>query len=132
MSALRQIQTNAAWVVEHFGRQSGIEPFAYTPESVAYLDEFLDRQRAIVTASEASINKFVSTLGSYLGECILATYGGEWIESPQGLSIHIHTPTQFHVLFPFHKVHKRIVNGMEDSLGFYFAEFLPQVLASEE
>jgi hypothetical protein len=132
MSVLEQIRTNAAWVTENFGPKSGIVPFAYTTESVGFLDKFLDRQRAIVTASEVSINKFVHLLGAYLGECIIAKYGGQWIESSEGLAIHIRTPTHLHVLQPFHKVHQRIVNGAEDNLRFYFAEFIPQVLASQE
>jgi hypothetical protein len=38
MSTVQQIRENAAWVAEHLGTQSGIEPFAYTAESVHYLD----------------------------------------------------------------------------------------------
>jgi hypothetical protein len=131
VSQLQQVRANAAWVAENFGKQSGIEPFAHTPESVEYLDSFLERQDAMVKTSEASVNKFVGLFGAYLGECIIATYGGEWQESPQGLAIAIQSRTQHHTLQPFHKVYKRITNGSEDSLGFYFAEFIPQVLASE-
>lgn len=57
MSQLQQLRSNAAWVAENFGKQSGIEPS--------------------------------------------------------------------------HKVYKWIVNGREDHLGFYFAEFISRVLASE-
>jgi hypothetical protein len=88
---LQQIRANAAWVVESIGKQSGIEPFAYTAESVDYLEQFLVRQEAVVKASELSINKYVHLLGAYLGESILANYGGEWQESPQGLAIFIQT-----------------------------------------
>jgi hypothetical protein len=131
MSQLQQIKANAAFVAEKFGKQSGIEPFTNTPESVAYLDAFLDRQAAIVKASEDSVNRFVSLLGAYLGECILATYGGRWQESDQGLSIVIQAGGKVHLLQPFHKVYKRIANGSEDSLAFYFSEFIPHVLAAE-
>jgi hypothetical protein len=131
MSQLQQVRANAAWVAENFGKQSGIEPFAHTAGSIDYLDAFLERQEALVKASGESVNRFVSLLGAYLGECIIANYGGEWLESPQGLAIRIHTKTQIHFLQPFHKVYKRIANGSEDSLGFYFSEFIPRVLASE-
>ena len=47
MSALQQIRWNAAWVAENIGKQSGIEPFAYTAESVRYLEQFLVRQEAL-------------------------------------------------------------------------------------
>jgi hypothetical protein len=131
MSPLQQIRANAAWVAESFGKQSGIEPFAYTAESVDYLDQFLERQGASVKASALSVNKFVHLLGAYLGECIIANYGGEWQESPQGAAVFIRTKTQAHWLLPFHKVYERITNGSEDNLRFYFSEFIPRVLASE-
>jgi hypothetical protein len=89
------------------------------------------RHEDVVKASPLSINKYVHLFGSYLGECILANYGGEWQESPQGLAIFIRTKTQAHWLQPFHKVYKRITNGNEDNLGFYFSNFIPQVLAWE-
>jgi hypothetical protein len=127
---LQQIRANAAWVVENIGKESGIEPFAYTAESVDYLEQFLVRQEAVVKASPLSINKYVHLLGAYLGECILANYGGEWQESPQGLAIFIQTKTRAHWLHPFHKVYKRITNGREDHLGYHFSKFIPQVLAS--
>jgi hypothetical protein len=129
MSAFQQIRANAAWVADNFGKQSGIEPFAYTDESVAYLDDFLDRQADVVKASEGSVNKFVSLLGAYLGECIIAKYGGEWQESPQGLFIRIRSGKQHCILQPFQKVYKRIANGTEDNLASYFTHFIPQVLA---
>jgi hypothetical protein len=132
MSAFQQIRANAAWVAENFGKQSGIEPFAHSAESVAYLDAFLDRQAAVVNASEASVNKFVSLLGAYLGECIIAKYGGEWQESPQGLFISIRSGKQHYILQPFQKVYKRIANGTEDSLGSYFADFIPRVMAQRQ
>jgi hypothetical protein len=130
MSPLQQIRENAAWVAENLGKQSGIEPFAYTAESVDYLEQFLGSQEASVKASGLSVNKFVHLLGAYLGECIIANYGGGWQESPQGLAVLIRAETRAHWLQPFHKVYKRITNGSEDHLGFYFSEFIPQVLAS--
>src|SRR5579884_3549863 len=56
---LQQIHQNAAWVAENIGKQSGIEPFAYTAESVDYLEQFLVRQEAMVKASQLGINKYV-------------------------------------------------------------------------
>ena len=78
--------------------------------------------------SDASINKFVSLLGAYLGETIIATYGGEWQETPNGIGIAVSTSSHVHFLQPFHKVHKRIVNGAEDNLSVYFNQLIPMVL----
>src|SRR5262245_23591040 len=130
MSPLQQIRWNAAWVAENIGKQSGIEPFAYTAESVHYLEQFLARQEASVKASGLSVNRYVHLLGAYLGECIIANYGGAWQESPEG-AICIRTEARAHWLQPFDKVYRRITNGREDDLGRYFSEFIPQLLASE-
>lgn len=89
------------------------------------------RREALVKASELSVNKYVHLLGAYLGECIIANYGGEWQESPEGLAICIRTKVQAHRLSPFLKIHKRIINSSEDDLRLYFSEFIPQVLASD-
>jgi hypothetical protein len=131
MSPAQQIRENAAWVAEHIGKQSGIEPFAYTAESVRYLDQFLARQEASVKSSGLSVNKYVHLLGAYLGECIIANYGGQWQESPEGPAVCIRTRAQAHWLRPFHEVYQRITNGGEDDLGRYFSEFIPRSLASE-
>jgi len=130
MSAIPQIKANAAWVIDNFGPQSGIDPFAYTPASIEYVDGFLQRQEAMVRASDASINKFVGLLGAYLGEAIIAKYGGEWQEKPNGIGIEIRTGSHVHFLQPFHKVHKRIVNGIEENLHAYFNQFIPAVIAT--
>lgn len=130
MPPLQQIRWNAAWVAENIGKRSGIEPFAYTAESIHYVERFLACQEALVKASGLSVNKYVHLLGAYLGECIIANYGGAWQESPEG-AICIRTKTQAHWLQPFRKVHQRITNGPEDDLGLYFSEFIPRLLASE-
>src|SRR5262249_15799247 len=119
-----------SWVAENIGKQSGIEPFAYTAESVHHLEQFLVCQEALVKASGLSVNKYVHLLGAYLGECIIANYGGEWQGAPEG-AICLRTKTQAHWLQPFDNVSKRITNGSADDLGLYFSEFIPQLLASE-
>lgn len=129
MSPLQQIRENAAWVAENLGRQSGVDPFAYTAESVEYLDRFLEGQQAQVKASALSVNKFVHLLGAYLGECIIAVYGGEWQESPEGLAVVIRAATQSRHLQPFHEVYERIAHGREGQLATYFSEFIPQALS---
>ena len=128
MSAPPQIKQNAQWVIENFGPQSGLPKFGFDAESVGYLDAFIDRQGASFRSSEQGTNKIVSLLGAYLGEAIIATYGGQWQQTADGLALAIESGSQRHILQPFHKVHKRLINGPEDSLHHYFATFLPQVL----
>jgi hypothetical protein len=129
MSAPPQIKKNAQWVIDNFGPESGLPQFGYDAQSVAYLDTFIERQGGSFRSSEQSADRIVSLLGAFLGEAIIARYGGEWHQRPEGLALSIQSGGQVHILQPFHKVHKRLTGGPEDSLHFYFSTFLPQVLA---
>lgn len=71
-STLQQIKENAVWVTERFAPESGLEQFAYSAESVLYLEQYLISHEAEVRATPLSINKYVHLLGAYLGECIIA------------------------------------------------------------
>lgn len=123
-----RIKSNAAWVVQNYGPQSGLAEFGYDAPSVEYVEGFIERQISTITESEESIQKFVSFIGSFLGECIVATYGGEWSAGREGPGITIKHGEHVHFLKPFEKVHKRIVNGPEDNIYVYFADFIPHVL----
>lgn len=129
MPAPSQIKQNAQWVIDNFGPQSGLPQFGYNAQSVAYLDTFIDRQGESFRSSKQSTDRIMSMLGAFLGEAIIATYGGDWQQSDQGLALSIQSGGQVHILQPFHKVHKRLTGGPEDSLHLYFATFLPQVLS---
>jgi hypothetical protein len=132
MSAPPQIKQNAQWVIQNFGPESGLAKFGYDADSVGYLDTFIERQGASFRSSEQSTNKIVSLLGAFLGEAIIATYGGAWNQTADGLALEIKSGSQHHILQPFDKVHKRLINGPADSLHYYFATFLPQVLGASE
>jgi hypothetical protein len=132
MPTPQQIKKSAQWVIENFGPESGLPRFSYDAESVAYLDSFIDRQGESFRGSEQSTNKIVSLLGAFLGEAIIGRYGGEWQQTSDGISLRVPAGGQLHVLQPFHKVHKRLMNGPEDSLHYYFATFLPQVFSAPE
>jgi len=128
MSESPQIKQNAQWVIQNFGPESGLAQFGYNADSVGYLDTFLDRQGASFRSNEQSTNKIVSLLGAFLGEAIIATYGGAWQQTADGLALAIESGSQRHILQPFHKVYKRLINGPVDNLRYYFATFLPQVV----
>ena len=52
----------------------------YDEAGVRWLNQFIDGQRA--GASEAVRDNLVHTLGSFLGECIRQTHGGQWAAAP--------------------------------------------------
>jgi hypothetical protein len=132
MSAPTQIKKNAQWVIDNFGPESGVPQFGYNAQSVAYLDTFLDRQGESLRASDQSTDRIVSLLGSFLGEAIIASYGGNWQQSEAGIAIVLESGAQVHFVNPFHKILKRLTNGQEENLHAYFARFLPQVLSQPE
>jgi hypothetical protein len=131
MSLAEAAKNQASEFIELAKPASMNDNFGFDRQSVAYLDAFIDRQTKPARRDESLRAQFVSLLGSYLGEAILATYGGEWVELDGGLVIHIQRGDEVIMLQPFGKVHDRIMNGNEDNIEFYFAEFIPKTLAGE-
>ncbi len=76
------------------------------------------------------IDPLVISVGSYVGECIRRNVGGEWAYT-QEYSYHLkdvgNSDTK---IFPFSKVRKRLTEGEDDSLAFYYAA-LKHVLSKE-
>lgn len=91
---------------------------------VRWLDGFIERQRA--GADEQSLNKLVSTLDSFFGECIRKTYGGRWEFDAEHSTWRI-TFSEGNAVFPFNKVHKQLLNGADDSVLGMFAT-IPSIL----
>lgn len=107
------------------GQLSGFE-FGYDAESVAWLDGYIERQRARDDITQELIESLVSVFGSYLGECVINCYGGYW-ENEDGqwrVSFNSHN-----AVYPFGKVRKQFQNGHEDSIKSFF-EVIPVVFAT--
>jgi hypothetical protein len=114
------IRKNAELVVERLGTLSGIA-FGYDRESVKWVEGFIERQRSQPEFDLAELSGLVSTLGSFLGECIIKNAGGTWSWSDQDVEWGIRFGGG-ESAFPISKVRKQFVNGVEggDSiLGFF-------------
>jgi hypothetical protein len=114
------IRGNAALVIEELGPVSGIAGFGYGPESVAWVDGYIERQRQRMTDAGA-VSSLVSVLGSYLGEAIVAAAGGEWdVHDRDEIGIRFDNGDW---CFPFSKVAKQFASGVgeggESILSFY-------------
>lgn len=113
---LAAIKANAALVIETLRPLSKID-FGYNQASVAWVDGFIERQRARPGMSKG---KMPDVLGSYLGEAIIARTGGEWAMSDEyGLGVRLPNGAW---AFPFNKVNKQWDQGNENGesvLGFY-------------
>jgi hypothetical protein len=97
----------------------------YDRASVEWLSGYIERVRP--TLNESSITGLTQSIGSFLGECIIANYGGEWRESEGTWGVFFSARDDRNAAFPFNKVRKQLLNGAGDSiLSFY--EVLPIVL----
>jgi hypothetical protein len=116
------IIANAELVRKTARDQLGVE-VGFDAAGVRWLDGFINRQR--LTLTEAVKAKVPNTLGSFLGECIRHTYGGEWQQHDAGWVVKINERLS---VFPFNKVQKQLANEDGDSvLGLFTA--IPSLLA---
>lgn len=112
-----QIRANAALVVETFASTTDFT-FGFDSRSVEWLDGYVNRIRT-GEWSEDQIDQLVSNFGSYLGEAIVAAYGGAWAQDEHGWHIRFDEPNR---AYPFAKMAKQLKNGPEDSIfSFYSA-----------
>jgi hypothetical protein len=126
MTPQEKIRANAELVIGQLGQASGIENFGYNAESVVWLDGFIERQRVRPEfADEASIEQMSQTLGSFVGECVIACYGGEWREEDGSWAIDFGGGN---VAYPFNKVRKQFLHGEEDSVQSWF-QTIPLILS---
>lgn len=113
--AVRFIRANAAFVVSACQPLTGFE-FNYSAGSIKWLDSYIERIRTEPPTDDER-QQLVSNLGSYLGEAIIAAYGGTWSQDEFGWHIRFDEKNR---AYPFNKVAKQFLNGSEDSIfGFY-------------
>lgn len=60
----------------------------------------------------------VTTLGSFLGECIIRSFGGEWSMCDGAWCVRL---DEKNAVFPFAKVAKQLENGPGDSVFSFFS-----------
>lgn len=83
MDAREAIAANVRLVIEQLGPISEVE-FGLNPESVEWVEGYVERQRARPDLTAESRQRMADVLGSFLGECIVAATGGSWHRSEQG------------------------------------------------
>jgi hypothetical protein len=126
-----QIKLNAQFVKDRFGPQSGIKNFGCNDESIAYLDGFISRQIAVVNKDSQTFDRFVSLFGSFIGECIVTSYGATWVVKDNDIHIESKIEDFLFITKPFQKVAQRIKVGEEENLLFYYSEVIPVLLGKK-
>lgn len=120
-----QIKLLAQRLISTLSEKLGVD-LKYDRASVEWLDGYIERVR--VHLDGASVDGFTSSVGSFLGECIIANYGGRWLESEGTWGVFFSEESDKNGAFPFNKVRKQLLNGAEDSiLSFY--DVLPVLLS---
>lgn len=115
MSMEDRIRANAELVVAVARSQLG-EAIGYDEDGVRWLDGFVQRRHEQGDPAERA--RLVSTLGSYLGECIIRSFGGEWAEIEGTWCIRF---DDRNAAYPFAKVAKQLERGAEESVLGLFA-----------
>ena len=111
------IKKNAQMVIEQLRPISQID-FGYNRESVKWLEGYIERQRQRDKfQAETNRKKLTSTLGSFLGECIIHCYGGRWVNHDGCWGVAI---GEDFIAYPLNKVGKQMENGLEDGIDSFF------------
>jgi hypothetical protein len=74
--------------------------------------------------SEEELDQFCKMLGGYIGEVYRRNRGGDWAINEEFSAVGIQRGESW--IFPPSKVYKRLTNGKEDDLWFYFQVMLKQ------
>jgi hypothetical protein len=126
---LEMIRANAELVVREMADLAG-ENHGYSPEGVAWVEGFIERQRPGYDPQASG--GLVSVLGCYLGEAIIAAVpGAEWTDDENG-NLGILFPTG-DMAFPLTKVEKQLANGLEagDSIASFYSISVNYVAAGK-
>jgi hypothetical protein len=90
---------------------------SFNEESILKLDDLI--QQAWPEQPPVELGNVVLLFGSFLGEAIIETLGGNWVETENGWGIKVGDAT----MMVFTKVKKRLLNGEEDSISYYYQSF---------
>jgi hypothetical protein len=109
-----KLRANADLVVRTV-RQNLDTELTFDQAGVEWIDGYIDRLRDSIAAEKRS--GLVSTLASFVGECIIRTYGGVWVEKDGWWGVQV---SERIWACPFAKIQKQFENGPEDSVASFF------------
>ena len=116
MTMEEKIRANAEMTIAMLGPVSGVDGFGYNAASVEWLDGFIERQRIRPEFDDSERSQLVSNIGSYLGECVIACFGGAWQLRDGMWCVAFNSAN---AAFPFNKVMKQFKNGREGGDSIY-------------
>ncbi len=121
-----KIRENAELVIEQLSPLSGLA-FGYNAESIAWVDGFIEQQRGRSDIDQNAIDGLSNVLGSFLGECIIRCFGGNWQNADGEWCVRFDDKN---AAYPFRKVRKQFANGQEDSIKKFF-DVIPLIFGKQ-
>ena len=108
---------NAELLIHELRPLSGMD-FGFTGESVEWLEGHIERLRVAGQFQvEETKTKLAGMFGSFLGECIIRRYGGDWTER-EGMWVVAFDGE--HSVFPMGKAWQQMDHGLADGIGGFF------------
>ena len=100
----------------------------YDADSVKFIEGFIERNKGNFEKEESK--GLINSLGSFLGQCIIENYGGQWQLDNETGSVAVAFDDK-NKAYPFAKVSKQFENGLEDSV-YSFYNVIPSVFKIEK
>jgi hypothetical protein len=109
-----KLRANADLVVRTLRDNLQVE-LGFDQAGVEWIDGYINRMRESLAVEKRS--GLISTLASFVGECIIRTYGGAWVEEDGQWGVRVSDRIW---ACPFAKIEKQFDNGPEDSVASFF------------
>jgi hypothetical protein len=114
LSVPNKLRANADLVVRTVRENLDTE-LTFDQAGVMWIDDYINRLREHIAPEKRS--GLISTLASFVGECIIRTCGGTWTEKDGWWGVQV---SERIWACPFAKVEKQFDNGPEDSVASFF------------
>jgi hypothetical protein len=107
--------------LKHYGKR-----LTYDEASLRWVEEMIiDKVGQTLTGEDQ--RSLIGMVGSFLGEALIASYGGEWKQDPKfGWGVYSVLGGE-NAFFPFAKTEKRFKQEEGESISHFFV-FIPEVL----
>lgn len=99
-------------VREHFG-----VALTFDQAGIEWIDGYINRSRDRILADEDNLVATINVLAAFVGEAIIRTFGGRWVEREGEWCVQVNEAIW---ACPFAKVAKQFKNGPKESVAGYF------------
>jgi hypothetical protein len=116
VTRIDEFKTAAATLVSNFRAELGVD-LNYDKPSIEWLDGYINR--VAPQLDKETVPGLATAIGAYLGETMIATYGGAWHHAEE----HNQWGVRFDdgtIAFPFNKVYKQLEGGDFESIYSFF------------